>query len=164
MATMANAVGKDGKPMGDFMKQYRAVTQSYMSMPVMLGAGALFGMTYADHHGMSKTQGALLGMAGGFAVRGGAGVYDWWTEDMAGFGKKTLFTAGASTAILAHGIMNRDYSTVYGSSADSMTGQTEYGGPIQEYEEAAPLGLKDRLHAMAANGNVVLGSHNRRHG
>lgn len=148
-----------GSNMSAGWQMYHALTRSYMSMPLMLGGGALLGSYYADHHGMSKTQGMLLGAGLGALMKSGTALHAWWTEDMAWPGKKTVFTAGLSSAIMAHGILGRDMSTVYGASAQPLTGETIYGGPTQEYEEPATLGIKDRLANIGASGDIVLGSH-----
>lgn len=146
------------KPM---MRQYRAISQSYMSMPLMLGGGALLGMAYADHHGMSKTKGAAYGLALGAGVKGGAGIYDWWKEDMSMPGAKLMMSAGVSAGLLAHGAMNRDMSTVYSAEAEPMTGRTIYGPPQSAPGEEPTI--RSRMDALNASGDLVFGMHNRRH-
>lgn len=155
----------EGRNLGQGIKTYHALTQSFMTMPIMLGGGALAGMAYADHHGMSKWQGALYGAAAGGLARGGVGLHDWWKQDMSRFGAKTLLTTGVSAGLLIHGGMTRDMSMINDASPEPMTGRTQVGATSYHPQDAPPVGMdmRERLNAMNANGAMVFGLHNRRH-
>jgi hypothetical protein len=154
-----SALRADGKGVWD------ALQGSYMSMPLMMGAGALAGYEYNRRNGGDPYQGILYGAGLGAAAKGAAGAVGWWNRLGRYPGAHQGLAISTAAAVGMYGIAHRDMSTTYQAVPDELTGGVETGPQIST-NEANPVAfsMRDRTEALNAHGNIVFGLNNRRHG
>ena len=139
-----------------FRPSMAAFSKAYLPVPLAAGAGSAIGAYMSPDH---RTRGAMIGAGVGTAATLGlrvAGAY----KPMSKFGKWGAIAGLAMAAGVAGNAM--------GSQGDESAGiinsegETDYVSP----QEAAHYnaGVKNRMRSMNAHGDIVLGSHNRRHG
>ncbi len=121
---------------------------------LMLGGAAAGAIIAPEGH---KTQGALIGGGLGLAARPVKGFLNAWNAmgNVKGLQTVALLTTSA-VAVSAAGIFSR--GTVEGQGATT----SGIGGTI-DYEPLSGS-MKDRMLAMNATGDIVLGLHGRQHG
>jgi hypothetical protein len=126
--------------------------KAFGTFGLMMGAGAIAGGAIGAYEG-HPVRGALIGAGAGLGLRVGTGIARQWSQS--GFLGKTALTAGGVG--LAYGITSALQGPDLSQSvalAPDVAGLPEYGPPGS--------GVRARMDAMQASGDIVLGLHNRR--
>jgi len=141
---------------------------AYSRIPVVGGLGAIIGASVAgeDHRMRGAAIGAGVGAAASVAIRSANRV-----SKVANVLKKTHMTGPAkavgiagliSLAFGAGEMMNPSHSPAAAAIPDETTGEMQYADPSEASHYRTGAGRRSRN--VGATGDVVFGSHNRRHG
>jgi hypothetical protein len=131
---------------------WKAGLHSFGRAPVLMGAGAAVGAAIDSD---DRKRGAMIGAGVGAAARLAIAAPQAWKQVAGNPIKKLGFIGGLSAIAYAGG----EYMSQAPPSAEA---ERDIDGG---YNERAPgSGVKDRLAAMGATGDVVFGAHARRRG
>jgi len=154
--------------------EFNAALHAYGTRGAFAAAGAVFGAEAAgpDH----RTRGAAIGAAAGFGLRSAVAGVEMYSN-MARVGGKNgvrvlsvahhrlpvpgvpLAIAGLAALAFGAGVAMRNDDAVTQAAYNPVGGYDEYpdGG-------APDSGIRERMRAIGANGDVALGAHRARHG
>jgi len=154
--------------------EFSAAFHAYGTRGAFAAAGALFGAAAAgDDH---RLRGAAVGAAAGFGARAalaGAEMYSNMARIGGENGVRVLRFKGLRTGIpgvpvAIAGLAALAFGAGLAMRHDDVVTQAVYNqaGGYDEYPDgAAPdSGIRERMRAMGANGDVALGAHRARHG